>query len=198
MKILNIAAGKQTPLDLDIFLPLDSPKDILNMDTCYFLDNHNVEDIETTFKGEDYHRETYFNYDVFEFMERTTVLFDHVVIYRYLEHISFTQINYFIYLISTILKKGCLVDIIVPDYKILGQMLMDDNPHRQDFEAFNILLTTELLNEPSCPHASIWTPDRAKYFWELEGRFKVRQRDIFTPYNFDGRNIYLRFLARRV
>jgi hypothetical protein len=64
------------------------------------------------------------------------------------------------------------------------------------FPEHNILLTTELLNEPSCPHASIWTRNRAKYFFSLEGRFEVPH--TWDSVKFDGRDIYLRFKANRI
>lgn len=200
--ILNIAAGKQKPLELHKFFPNEA-KTILNIDTSYFTNNMNAEELESFLNkrqtGYLTSTEVYFNYDIFEYMERTTMIFDHVVLYRFLEHVSFTQVNYFIYLVSTIIKKGGVVDIIVPDYSILANMILKEHPFssRENFEASNILLTTELLNEPSCPHASIWTDLRAKYFWELEGRFEIKAEDIYRRFEFDGRNIYLRFLARR-
>ncbi len=131
------------------------------------------------------------------FMERIRTIFDRVVMYRFLEHVSFTQVNYFIYLVSTVIESGGIVDIIVPNYEQLATMILkEDIKLDKNFEASNILLTTELLNEPSCPHASIWTPQRAKYFWELEGRFIVKE--IEPKFEFDGRDIYMRFFARRV
>jgi hypothetical protein len=75
-------------------------------------------------------------------------------------------------------------------------MLLEESTKSPNFEGENILLTTELLNEPSCPHASIWTPERAEYFWQLEKRFVVY--DMFDKYEFDGRDIYMRFLLKRV
>jgi hypothetical protein len=210
MKILNIAAGKQKPLELpaEEKSSIDNstfPKVILNIDTSYF-DQLSPLQAENKVKEFKLHgkigevSEIYLNTDIFQFMERTTLMFDHVVIYRFLEHVSFTQLNYFIYLVSTIIKKDGIVDIIVPNYIKLAQMILREDPYqnRENFEASNILLTTELLNEPSCPHASIWTPLRAKYFWELEGRFKVILKHIDPEFLFDGRDIYMRFFARRI
>ena len=206
MKILNIAAGKQQPLELPSHIKEDSllakklPKHIINIDAGYF-DSMPVEQIEVLLNkskvglGQTY--EINCSYDIFEFMERTRIIFDHVVIYRYLEHVSFTQLNYFIYLVSTIIHPKGIVDIIVPNYLTLAHMIQLDDPYSKDFESSNILLTTELLNEPSCPHASIWTPTRAKYFWELEGRFDVSINEIINRFSFDGRDIYMRFFARR-
>ena len=75
-------------------------------------------------------------------------------------------------------------------------MVLDENPTCPAFEEHNILVTTELLNEPSCPHASIWTVDRAYHFFEMEGRFKVD--NVIPNFKFENRDIYLRFQARRI
>jgi predicted SAM-dependent methyltransferase len=128
-------------------------------------------------------------------MERTICMFDEVSCYRFLEHVHRDKILYFIYLVSTVLEKGGLFDIIVPDYEMLAHMILHDDPKSTSFTQDNILLTTELLNEPESPHCSIWTPKRLYYFLELEGRFKVK--DI-NKFDFDGRDIYLRCLAERV
>lgn len=205
MKILNIAAGKLKPLDIPTDTDFEKrwPRHIVNVDTSYYnymspatLEN----EVEKRLRINEV-KEWYCNTDIFKFMERTRVIFDRVVIYRFLEHVSFTQVNYFLYLVSSIIKSGGVVDIIVPNYVTLARMILSEDIHAEqafNFEAYNILLTTELLNEPSCPHASIWTPERAKYFLELEKRFKVNDNEIYPEFELDGRNIYMRFLARRV
>jgi predicted SAM-dependent methyltransferase len=196
-KILNLAAGKMPHLD-DI-VPMAEDHFIVNLDTMYF--NHTpVDEIESVYmiwKGYET-RMFYCKEDAFEFMERTQMIFDVITIYRFLEHVSFTQLLYFIYLLSTCLKKGGVVDVIVPNYHTLAGMLLNENVDDRDFEEANILLTTELLNEPSAPHASIWTPQRANYFFEYEGRFIVHARTIDQHFVYDGRNIYLRFQAERL
>ncbi len=189
--ILNIAAGKFDPLDLpeDFFL--------VNLDTSYY---NNITPDEIEKQHADWlittRRKFHCNEDAFAFMERTSVRFDRVCIYRFLEHIPFDKVLYFIYLVSTVTRPGGEVDVIVPNYRVLAEKLFnEDNIGSPDFEKHNILLTTELLNEPSCPHASIWTPARADYFWQLEGRFKVGLQQ--TRFKFDGRDIYFRFTAKR-
>ncbi len=191
MKILNIAAGK--------FLPLDLPKDpylLLNLDTMYYQvdEPKDVEDIFFSW-GSITSRILYCNRDVFEFMERTKLIFDRICIYRFLEHVPMDKVLYFIYLLSTVIRKAGSVDIIVPNYALLADMLLKEDVGDGNFEAHNIKLTTEMLNEPSCPHASIWTIDRAKYFFSLEERFIVD--NYVSPYKFDGRDIYLRFRLKR-
>jgi len=123
------------------------------------------------------------------------------VLYRFLEHVSFTQVEYFIYLISTILKPGGIVDVIVPNYTTLAEMILNEEGIFEgdpaiNLTAHNIILTTELLNEPSCPHASIWTPARMTYFWELEKRFKISSQE--PVFEFDGRDIYMRSTMERI
>lgn len=192
-KILNIAAGKFKPIGLK------SPFLLLNVDTMYYDPSEKPGDaeysIQTWKKPDDciyYCKE-----DIFKFMENTIINnFDLITIYRFLEHVSFTQVEYFIYLLSTVTQPGALVDVIVPNYILLARMILDESILDKDFAAKNILLTTELLNEPSCPHASIWTPDRARYFFELEKRFKLKSME--SSYVFDGRDIYLRFIVERV
>jgi hypothetical protein len=203
MKILNIAAGKFSPLPLKDE-NVNEPNYILNVDSGYF-DESTCEEIEKDiFKWEKaIYVSTinkYLKCDVFGFMEKTVHIFDKASIYRFLEHVTFTQVEYFIYLVSTVVKSGGVVDVIVPNYKTLAKMILYEDDLKQkinfNYQAFNILLTTELLNEPSCPHASIWTVERMKYFWELEGRFKVVEQD--PKFTFDGRSIYLRSIIKRI
>lgn len=198
MNILNLGAGKLTPIVDDKII---TPWFMVHVDQSYFYgDQPDVIEMEYgrwIEESDGTNVEKHCIADVFEFMERTTMVFDRVTMYRFLEHIPFDRVLYYIYLVSTVTKPGGLVDVIVPNYKILAQMIQDEYPYDKDFEANNVLLTTELLNEPGCPHASIWTPIRAFYFWQLENRFEIHQKDMFENFNFDGRNIYMRFLATR-
>jgi hypothetical protein len=193
-KILNIAGGKELPLNLS----LESPYFLLNLDRMYF-DSITPSDFENQIKTWEstgtYSKTIFLNYDIQEFLERTTIKFDLITIYRYLEHVPMRDLLYFIYLISTITKKGSMVDIIVPNFNRLASMLLQENVEDENYESNNIIITTELLNEPSDPHASVWNHGRAKYYWELEGRFAVNH--VEESFTFDGRDVYLRFLAMR-
>jgi hypothetical protein len=193
--ILNIAAGKILPLDL----PTKERSFIVNVDPMFYRndDPASVEKKRALW-NEKSTKICNIKKDIFEFMERTIIHFDAVTIYRFLEHVPRDRVLYFIYLISTITRKGAVVDVIVPDYELLATRLLSEKPFSPKFEEEDILLTTELLNEPSCPHASIWTRQRAVKFWELEKRFKVDEDKIQFNYPFDGRDIYLRFFAERV
>lgn len=191
--ILNIAAGKFYPVDMAEL----EPAFLVNVDTMYY-SNTAIDRIERELKAwNDIVTKSFnINADIFQFMERTTIMFDRVCIYRFLEHVSMDKVLYFIYLLSTVTKPGAIIDVIVPNYEILARMILNEIPLDGNFEAHNIQLTTELLNEPSCPHASIWTEARAEHFFGLEGRFEVTECNV--NYEFDGRDIYLRFLARRI
>jgi len=192
--VLNIASGKILPLgDL---ISQESGRFLINDDVMYF-EGTEPEYIEEAYENWDRHTDEtfYCKTNTFEFMERTKIQFDLITIYRFLEHVSMDKVEYFIYLLSTVTKKGSLIDIIVPDYDILAKMILKEKINK-DFPSHNILLTTELLNESSDPHATIWTEKRAKYFFELEGRFKIIKFE--KNFEFDGRNIYLRFLAERL
>ena len=135
--------------------------------------------------------------DAFEFMENSPILFDNITIYRFLEHIERTRVLYFIYLLSMSVKRNGKIDCIVPNYELLAHKLLSEIPGGQGWEYHDILLSTEMLNEPYDPHASIWTPRRIRYFFELERRFVVD--DVVEDFPFDDRSgVYLRATVRRV
>lgn len=190
--ILNIAAGKLIPIDLP------EKYFLINTDTMYY-HNTSPDIIEKEWMGWDriINKTYYCKADIYEFMERVKISFDNICIYRFLEHVTIDKLIYFIYLISTITTKNSKIDVIVPNYETLAKMIIrDDFPGDKDFEAHNILLTTELLNQPPDPHATIWTPDRMRYFWELEGRFELKE--INNNFDFDGRDIYIRAIMERI
>ncbi len=188
--ILNIAAGKELPLELP------EPYFLINSDIMYY-QNTQPDIIETEWgEWDDTSNKSYYcKTDIYEFMERTKISFNKICIYRFLEHVPIDKVCYFIYLLSTITNKGSLIDVIVPNYTMLAEMILNEKIDN-NFDANNIILTTELLNQPPDPHTSIWTEERVKYFFELEKRFKVNSIDI--TYKFDGRDIYLRFIAERL
>lgn len=199
MKILNIAAGKLLPLPFKGHITYENtPILTVNIDKFYFTDKSLklAEEIDELIPIKDLYSTSenyYCNTDIFSYMERTKLFYERVCIYRFLEHVKMRDVPYFIYLVSNVLLSGGTVDIIVPDYRKLANMLVTERIDEK-FEANNILLTTELLNEPFDPHASIWTAERIEYFWELENRFKV---EVIEPFTLDNRDIYLRAVIRR-
>lgn len=195
--ILNIAGGKISPLDLP-----SPPYFLLNLDTMYFQNDWNnvfEEDHEKwkTLAQSPKPIITYVNMDAYEFLEKYRVKFNRIVVYRFMEHIPLDRLLYFIYLLSTAVEIGGYIDVIVPNIEILAKKILTEKDIDVGaFPAHDILVTTEVVNESSSPHLSLWSPLRATYYFELEGRFVVE--NIVTPFEFDGRDIYMRFQARRV
>ena len=198
MFILNVAAGTMKP----ILGNIDEPCFIVNLDKMYYQAvqvgsiEYEMRQIKVNPARLPSNQEVFVNADVFEFLGRFAEEFVHITVYRFLEHVPFDQVLFFIYQLSGVIKKGGLVDVIVPNYHTLAKLLLEEDVNSPQFEADNIILTTEIVNEPSCPHASLWTPDRATKFFELEKRFKIGQ--MVPEYEFDGRAIYMRFLAERI
>lgn len=197
--ILNICGGKIPPIDHN---KMKENKFLLNVDLSYFTNYneeniHNIREEHKSILDADY---GYFSanlkHDIYDFLERYDLTFDVVTIYRFLEHVPKDKVLYFIYLLSTITKKDSIIDVIVPDYKILAERILKEEVFSSRFEAEDIVTTYELLNEPSSPHMSIWTVPRLLHFFSLEGRFAVET--FKTNYEFDGRNLYIRALIRRL
>jgi predicted SAM-dependent methyltransferase len=194
---LNIAAGKIYPIDFDV----DADNFLVQLDKMYWAVNEvnlierNHEFWLRNFKGEIQHCDV----DAFEFLANYKYQFDHISCYRFLEHVTKTDVQGFIYLLSTALKVGGTLDIIVPNYEILADMILNENLSKDvnhtEWERHDTMLTYELLNEPSMPHASIWTPNRIKYFFDLEERFEIKE--LNPNYLFDGRDLYIRAILTR-
>ena len=200
--ILNIAGGKLSPIPYpeskaDLY---HADNSILHLDQMY-LDHTEINHIITRhqraiFKCRESRFDLLCNLDVYEFLERYHIPFDGITMYRFLEHVPKSNVLYFIYLLSTCTEPGAMIDVIVPDYRHLAERILNENPFKLGFESEDIITTYELLNDMPSPHLSIWTDARIKYFFELEGRFKLVKTEL--DYKFDGRSIYLRSLLKRV
>jgi hypothetical protein len=200
--ISNIGAGPRIkPLEITE-KTFDGKYFLVNIDPTYHETFDNMIEIETRHKLFDYYDTSISTEEHFlkatwqEFIPFYRTYFDKVVMYRVLEHVPMTEVLYFIYMLSTITKVGGEVEGIVPNYKTLAKMLFKENVYSKDFEAHNTLVTTEMLNEPHDPHASIWTAERIGKFFKLEGRFIIDK--IIPDFEFDGRDIYLYFKATRM
>jgi len=209
--VLNLGAGKDILRPIGFPLPHPTDRKIfqVNVDSIYESSEVNDHiDIETMHKkfidstmdyshhNIEFHQIIYNNLNAFDFLNKYKVQFDHIIMYRFMEHISRSNLLYFIYLLSTTVKIGGYLDIIVPDYSLLSKRLLEEVVGGPGWENEDIILTTEFCNEPSMPHASVWTTERAKYYLQLEKRFQVT--NIETPYIFDGRDIYMRIIAQRI
>jgi len=197
--ILNVAAGKIDPT----FLSSIDSYFLVNLDIAYEYERiTKLTDIERRHENWKTQSKIVPNVTLFsnrsweDFFPSYRVQFDKVILYRFLEHIRMTKVLFFIYLMSNIVEVGGTVDVIVPNYEDLAKRILEEDPGGYEFEAHNIITTTELLNEPEDPHASIWTPKRVKYFFELEGRFHFEA--LKEKFKFDGRDIYMWFQVRRI
>lgn len=190
--ILNIGAGKINPIDLKYF----EKYFLVNLDTMY-RNAKSSSDIEDMYRQDDCPSGKFLcDEDVNGFLSSYYYRFNLITMYRYLEHVPFDDVLYFIYQLSTALEVGGYLDVVVPDCKLLASMITNEKIDSKLFERNNILITTELLNQPEDPHASIWTVDRIQYFFTLEGRFKII--NIEKYYTFDGREIYIRAIIQRI
>lgn len=202
--ILNIAGGKIGPIEHHYKDLYNDARFLVNLDSMYLnstpihniIKDHEIFDEDIRYKRIPLYKNYNCNYDIYEFLEKYHIKFDGITMYRFLEHVPKVKILYFIYLLSTIIKIGGMVDVIVPDYKALAKRILEENVKDPNFEAQDIITTFELLNEDYSPHCSIWTTDRIVHFFELEGRFQIKT--LTENYKFDGRDIYIRFLAQRI
>ena len=197
--ILNLGSGKIKPLGIEE----NQPYFLVNLDNGYYggaepsvVQYLYYQWLEPDIISPKPNKVIFVKEDAFTFLEKYPLLFDKIVIYGFLEHIPKRDVLYFIYLLACNLKEGGEVDCIVPDYEALAHMILSEEVFSKDFEQRDIIISTELLNEVSSPHASIWTKDRIKKFFELEQRFKAGK--IITSFNFDGRDIYIRAIIERV
>ncbi len=192
--ILNVAGGRIGPIISDKNNYINQ---IINVDLSYYGD-YKIEEIEQYLLNDKSNKDVviYLKSDVFEFLERTILKFDLLTVYRFLEHVPRTNIQYFLYLLASILNSNGEIDIIVPDSHKLAKMLLKENINDPSWYSLDLLLTYELLADQPYPHLSLWSEDRLKYFIEAENFFKIIS--IEKDFEFDGRDIYLRAKAKKI
>jgi len=190
--ILNLAGGNMEPLDV----VRDNKNNIINVDLCYPESDNNVLLVNTNYWLDNYFYPLYIKSDVYEFLSSTIVKFDRVCIYRFLEHVPKTNVLYFLYMIASCMKVGATLDVIVPDAQKLARRLLEEDVYSPDWESEDLLTTYEFLSDQPSPHLSLWTHDRIKKIFEMERFFAVI--DIQENFEFDGRNIYIRALSKRI
>lgn len=191
MLILNVAAGNQPVLELEKIVG-NKQYTVINVDKGYMSGNTPNEIEKLILNQDNIPSELFCQYDVWKFLERTFLKFDYIAVYRFLEHVSYLKVSYFIYLLYRVSNPGAIVDVVVPNYEKLAKMILEEDVDSVDFERHNILLTTELLNEPYSPHASIWRKARLIKFFTLERYFNILGR--IKDFCMDQRDIYIRAL----
>jgi len=192
--VLNAAGGKIKSIDVDKY---NLTYNLLNVDLGYY-SKYKIDEVEDFIVNDKSNKNNniFINSDIFEFLEKTILKFNIITVYRFLEHVSKSNIQYFLYLLATSLKLNGEIDIIVPDSHKLAKMLIDEDINDPSWYSLDLLLTYELLADQPSPHLSLWSEDRLKYFIEAENYFKIIS--IEKDFNFDGRDIYLRAKARRI
>ena len=116
-KILNLGSGKILPLGLpEVSIKPDDAFFLVNLDSGYYPTITEAKDVQLKFEKwaqDPIQTLLYVNENAFTFMEKYPFTFDKIVIYRFLEHVPRRDILYFIYLMSTMLGKGGVMDCIV-------------------------------------------------------------------------------------
>lgn len=136
--------------------------------------------------------------DVFEFLEQYPDRdFTRIHSRRFFEHMSQVDILYMLYLLYEVSAEGAYIDIIVPDFEQISDMVKTLDPNVAPAIEFNgsmISIITELFNTEDDPHRSIWTQRLGRYYIELESYWEVV--DIKRNMKIDNRNWYMHFRAR--
>ena len=187
-KVLHIGSGRR----VDYVNSRAFNDKIIHVDRMYT----NREDTENV---------QYSDLDIFEFLE-TYEYKDITNIYacRVFEHIPSNKIPYLLYLLSEVSEerrpypKGLsTLNIIVPDFNAVAKRLKNINRHLSAvvFNRDLIDIETELFNEPSDPHRSVWTKELAHYYFELEGFWNIKK--IHMNMQLDNRNWYMNILAEK-
>ena len=135
--------------------------------------------------------------DVFNFLEEYPNRdFDRIHSRRFFEHLTESEISYLIYLLYEVSKKETLLDIIVPDFDKVSNVVKSLDPNNMSVIEFNknmVSVITEIYNTENDPHKSIWNEQLGRYYIELESYWKVV--DINKNINISNRDWYLHFRA---
>jgi len=135
--------------------------------------------------------------DIISFLENTEKMFHIIIADRVFEHFSYDQIPYVLYLCKEVLYDGGKIEITVPNFQQVFDVVdqinyISDNP--LDFNRKMIDVHTELFNTPNDPHRSIWTMHLATYYMEIEGFWK----DIkISEVKLDNRDWYMKIEATK-
>ena len=123
---------------------------------------------------------------------------DSVVAQRVFEHFDYKDLPYLLYSIWLICRPEATLSITVPDFNLVSEEVKTLNAEKMKAQVFNNMMIqchTEVFNEPSDPHRSIWTKNLAEYYLTLEDYWSVNSIDHMT---LDGRPWYLYILATAI
>lgn len=120
---------------------------------------------------------------------------------RVFEHFNEDEIGLNLFLLHRVAAPEAKLEIIVPDFvkivesfNLLEKALNEkSNMKAGEFSLELLKVNTEIFNEPSDPHKSIWSKTFGQYRIEKEGYWKVEQIQYVT---LDNRDWYLKFDCR--
>lgn len=209
MHCLNLGSG----IDFELFIYLHKDKLIPSLNSVD-MNYHTVEHVDLSFdhscdeklkylmnnKQEKVSRlrNTFKKYDVFEFLQNYKKRdVDFISASRFFEHIKYDRIGELLYLLYGISRPSAQLSIIVPDYnkvfETLSNLDLESNPI--PFQEKLIQIHTEVFNEISDPHRSIWNEQLAYYYITMEHYWDIKNID---PISLDGRDWYLQIDCERI
>lgn len=138
--------------------------------------------------------------DAFAFLEAYgSKDLDFVTSSRMFEHILPDRVPYLLFLIACCTKEGGKLEIIVPDYNLIGKMVETIDARKLSGQEFNrrmIWAWAEMLGgEGAWQHKSIWTPAIARYYISHEELWSVPK---ISNVCIDQRALFLRAEAVRL
>lgn len=190
--ILSIGTGRKYKLvDSMIRDSVSTEADITHVDPSYnFISDYEDDNVLETDES------ILVKNDIFNYLEQySDEDITHIYSQRVFEHIKTEDISYLLYLLYECSVADAKLEIIVPNFQYVFQDALSLDADKMTAKEFNrklIECTTELFNEPTDPHRSIWTTALAKYYIELEGYWKI---DDITHIKIDQRSWYMKITA---
>jgi hypothetical protein len=114
--------------------------------------------------------------------------FDAVIACRVFEHFTPHDILYLLYLLKDLTKSYGNLVIIVPDFDVIIKEVQNFSVEKSfsEMELSLIRIITEIFNEPSDPHRSIWNRSFASYYLTLEKYWDIEKMCNVTLDNRQG------------
>lgn len=117
---------------------------------------------------------------------------------RTFEHIPYDKLHFLFYLLKEVCRPDAKMIFTVPNFKtVFDDISRYQHKITQGGQITKDLIDfhTEVFNEKYDPHLSIWTPDLAYYYVELENYWKINS--IEDNYKIDNRDWYMKITATR-
>ena len=135
--------------------------------------------------------------DIFEFVEGFSHTVNKIYAERIFEHMSYLDgsIGRLLEGINRISNPGVELIIVVPNAKLIAEMLLDYEKNASNYSIANqlnqkLIINSENHNIVQDPHLSTWSPRLATEYIESEGTWTIDKLD--PQITFAGRDIYMR------